>query len=293
MIKRQLPTGTPSIVVVGSVNLDLSASVKRLPAPGETITNAYIAQHPGGKGANQALAARRLGADVALLACVGDDANADQALTLLKQDGVDLDGCMVDPDTPTGLALIAVDPDGENQIVVAPSANRSLRAEKLKLPTADALICQLEVPIEAVAKAIKEFVGFVCLNLAPATDIPEEILQAADLIVVNQTEAAFYGDRLNHTGGLVVITLGAEGAKLLKDNEVIASARPPAIQAVDATGAGDTFTAALTLALIEQQGYQQALEFACAAGAYTATKAGAQTSLPWRRDVELLIEKTH
>ena len=290
MTSDPVHSNAPSIVVVGSVNLDLVASVTRLPTPGETVTNASMAQHPGGKGANQALAAHRLGADVALLACVGDDPNAEQALALLQADGVNLDGCLVDPDAPTGLALIAVDSKGENQIVVAPGANRSLHARKLNLPKADALICQLEIPIPAVRKAVKEFEGFVCINLAPATDIPDEILNAADLIVVNQTEAAFYGDRLNQISALVVITLGAEGAKLLRNNKIIAIAHPPSIQAIDATGAGDTFTAALTVALIEGQDHSKALDFACAAGACTATKAGAQTSLPWRGEVERLLE---
>ena len=260
----------------------------RLPAPGETVTDAELGRYPGGKGANQALAARRLGADVFLHARVGDDANADEALAMLRADGVDLSDCAVDPDAPTGVALITVAPSGENQIVVAPGANRTLLPDMLDVPWGDALICQLEVPVETIAKAAAEFDGFFCVNLAPAMTVPSEILTRADLIVVNETEAAFYGDLLNDTGALVAVTHGAKGAHLQSNGEELANASPPAVDAVDATGAGDCFTAALTIALVEKQGYQQALEFACAAGACAATKKGAQPSLPYREDVEKL-----
>jgi ribokinase len=133
-----------SVAVVGSVNLDLVASVQRLPVPGETVTGAELSRFPGGKGANQALAARRLGAEVSLVACVGDDAEADEALALLKDGGVDLGFCARVPGVTTGTALIAVAPGGENHIVVAPGANRLLAPESLRLPKADALVCQLE-----------------------------------------------------------------------------------------------------------------------------------------------------
>ncbi|MDH3590116.1 MAG: PfkB family carbohydrate kinase, partial [Gammaproteobacteria bacterium] len=157
-----------SIVVVGSVNLDLVASVPRLPVAGETVTGATLARYPGGKGANQALAARRLGADVCLCACTGTDTAADEALALLRHDGVDLSHCVADEESATGIALIAVAPDGDNQIVVAPGANRRLTTERLDIPDADALICQLEVPIETVAAAAMDFSGLFCINLAPA-----------------------------------------------------------------------------------------------------------------------------
>ncbi len=278
-----------TIVVVGSVNLDLAAMAPRLPAPGETVTDAELGRYPGGKGANQALAARRLGADVFLHARVGDDANAEEALAMLRADGVDLSDCAVDADAATGVALISVAPSGENQIVVAPGANRTLLPENFDVPWGDALICQLEVPPETVCKAAAEFDGFFCVNLAPAMPVPTEILQRADLIVVNETEAAFYGDLLNETDALVAITHGAKGAHLQKNGEQLASATPPKVDAVDATGAGDCFTAALTIALIEKQALQQALEFACAAGACAATKKGAQPSLPIRAEVEKIL----
>jgi ribokinase len=270
------------------VNLDLVAMAPRLPAPGETVTGAELGRYPGGKGANQALAARRLGADVYLHARVGDDANAEEALATLRADGVDLSDCAVDPNESTGVALISVAPSGENQIVVAPGANRTLLPELFDVPWGDALICQLEVPVETICKAAAEFDGFFCVNLAPAMPVPSEILTRADLIVVNETEAAFYGDLLNETDALVAITQGAKGARLQKNGERLAIATPPAVDAVDATGAGDSFTAALTMALVEKQGFQQALEFACAAGACAATGKGAQPSLPFREDIEKL-----
>jgi len=278
-----------AIVVLGSVNLDIVASASRLPVAGETVTDASLDRYPGGKGANQALAARRLGADVSLLARVGDDSAAEEALRLLREDGVDLSACTIDADTPTGIALICVAPSGENQIVVAPGANGKLEPEMLNVPAGSGLICQLEVPVTSVTKAATEFDGFVCLNLAPAKPVPAELLGSADLIVVNETEAAFYGSLLDDTDAIIATTFGARGAELRQGSEVIANTLPPEVEAVDATGAGDTFTAALTVALLEQQPPQRALQFACTAGALAATVAGAQTSLPRRHEVESLI----
>ena len=181
----------PSIVVIGSINLDIVATAERLPVAGETVTDAVLNRFPGGKGANQALAARRLGADVSLLGCVGRDADAEAALSLLTEGGVELGHLVVDDDAPTGVALINVARSGENQIVVAPGANRCLRPDRLALPDADALICQLEIPTDTVASAAQAFAGFVCVNLAPAKHVDVSVLQRADLIVVNETEAAW------------------------------------------------------------------------------------------------------
>ena len=274
------------ILVVGSVNLDYSASVPRLPTAGETVTGATLDRFPGGKGANQALAARRLGADVTLIASVGQDSAADEALTLLREGGVDLSRCQPHATEPTGVALISVAPSGENHIVVAPGANATLTVDEL--PDADALICQLEVPGDTVANIARRFEGFFCANLAPAKEIDVAVLSRADLVVVNETEAAWYGDSLRACGGMIATTHGAGVAELRKDGEVLATARPPAVEAVDTTGAGDTFTAALTVALVEGMSPRGALEFACAAGACAATRRGAQPSLPMREDVEAL-----
>ena len=280
----------PSIVVVGSVNLDIVATAERLPVAGETVTGAELSRFPGGKGANQALAARRLGADVSLVGCVGKDAEADAALALLREGGVDLSRCIVHDTAPTGVALISVSATGENQIVVAPGANRELTAEAVDLPAADALICQLEVPVPTLVDVVGSFAGTICINLAPAADVPDDLLRRADVLVVNETEANYYGDRLHRLGGLVVETFGAAGAAILRDGVKIASAGAPEIDAVDTTGAGDCFTAALMVAMAEGQELQEALEFACAAGAAAAMKPGAQPSLPDREDVDALLQ---
>jgi ribokinase len=272
----------PSIVVVGSVNLDIVARASRLPVPGETITGATLDRFPGGKGANQALAARRLGADVALIACVGNDAEAEAALSLLREGGVDLSGCVVDDAAATGVALISVAATGENLIVVAPGANRRLLPERVSLPAADALICQLEVPVPTLEFLVGRFPGSICVNLAPAAEVPDALLARADVLVVNQTEAAFYGDRLHRCGGLVVETYGAGGAAIFEHGERVVVAAAPEIDAVDTTGAGDCFTAALTVAMAEGRSLQAALDFACRAGAAAASKPGAQPSLPFR-----------
>lgn len=277
------------IVVVGSVNLDLSATVARLPEPGETITGASLSRFPGGKGANQALAARRLGANIQLVGCVGDDAAADEALALLREDGVDLSHLQVLPDNPTGIALICVAPSGENQIVVAPGANAAMEPGALVHGSADALICQLEIPADVIAGAANQFKGFFCANLAPAKEIDATVLQRADLVIVNETEAAWYGDTLSACSGLVATTYGSRGASIRKGGALIAEAEPPAVTAVDTVGAGDAFTAALTVALVEGQEPPEALRFACAAGAAAATRPGAQPSLPTRAEVEALL----
>ena len=278
-----------SIVVIGSVNLDIVASADRLPAPGETVTGAELNHYPGGKGANQALAAARLGADVSMVGKVGQDSAADEALVLLREGGVDLTNCTSTPDVPTGVALISVAKSGENQIVVAPGANRALTAESLTIPAADALLCQLEVPTDTIAHAAQNFDGFFCVNLAPARQVDVTVLQRADLVIVNETEAAWYGDSLNACPGMIATTFGAAGAVLSKGGEDLARTKPPRVEAVDTTAAGDTFCAALTVALVEGQSPEDALSFACAAGAVTATGMGAQPSLPTREQVLALL----
>lgn len=276
----------PTIAVIGSVNLDIVAKAAKLPAPGETVTGAELHRFPGGKGANQALAAQRLGADVSLVARVGDDAAADEALALLREGGVDLSRCKAVPGAATGTALIAVAPSGENQIVVAPGANRLVLPDVLEIPTTDAVICQLEVPVETIATLARDYDGFMCVNLAPAMHVDVAVLQRANLIVVNETEAAWYGNTLGACHGIVATTRGSGIATLERDGVALAEARPPVVDAIDATGAGDTFTAALTVALVEGQTPQDALEFACAAGAAATTRMGAQPSLPHRNEIQ-------
>jgi ribokinase len=284
-------TSPPRITVVGSVNLDLVASGAPLPAPGQTVTGAQFARHPGGKGANQALAARRLGAEVALVARVGDDALADEALALLARDHVDLTAIVRDPHASTGVALITVAPDGENCIVVAPGANARFAATDVRIGVHDAVICQLEVPDEALVSAATQCTGLFCLNLAPARAVADAALQRADLIVVNESEAESYGPSLHTLPGAVVQTRGAAGASLSRAGAQIAAAASPAVTAVDTTAAGDAFVGALVVALLERRSPASALQFACAAGAAAATIAGAQPSLPTRAQVLALLEQ--
>ena len=279
-----------SVVVVGSVNLDLSATVARLPEPGETVSGARLKRFPGGKGANQALAARRLGGRVALHAAVGRDANAAEALRLLEDGGVDLAFVQRVEDAPTGLAMIAVTPSGENQIIVAPGANTELRMPPAELLVGDLLLSQLETPPQVLADVVSRFEGFVCVNLAPAREIDVSVLQRADVIVVNEIESRWYGDSLSAAGGFVATTYGGDGARLERHGVVIAEAAPPRVEVVDTVGAGDTFTAALGLKLAEGRSAPDALEFACAAGALATTRQGAQPSLPTLDEVRAVLD---
>jgi ribokinase len=267
----------PQIVVVGSVNLDLVARCERLPRPGETVTGAVFDQVPGGKGANQAVACARLGAEVRLVARVGRDAFADTATVLLREAGVELD--LQVGDGPTGVALILVDAAGENAITVAPGANAEL--EEFELPAADAVITQLEIPDAAVVAAWEQASGLFCLNAAPARPVSVD----ADLVVVNRYEL----DTLERRDGLVAVTLGAEGAVLYDEGEEIARAAPPAVVAVDGTAAGDAFTACLVVSLVEGREPGDALRRACAAGALAASRPGAQPSLPTATEVDGLL----
>jgi ribokinase len=279
----------PHVIVVGSINLDLVARVSRLPVPGETVSGAELRRFPGGKGANQALAAKRLGAEVSMIARVGNDAHAEEAQALLRDGGVDLSRCTVSPEHATGVAMISVDPQGENQIVVAPGANRALSLADVDLPAADALICQLEVPVEVLVAAAESFHGLFCVNLAPARDVPEVLVRRADLIIVNETEAAFYGTLLEPANGIVVTTLGGKGAIARDKGNIVAQAAAPVVEVLDTVGAGDAFTAALVVAMAGGAPVQGALEFACVAGALATTKRGAQPSLPYLSDVQALM----
>lgn len=278
------------VFVAGSVNLDLVVRCEHLPLAGETVMGADVVKHPGGKGANQALAARRLGAETALIACVGADPEADAALALLARDGVDLSAMRARTGQPTGVALIAVGPDGDNQIVVAPGANSSFTPDDLPDQIDGALIAQLEIPPAVLDAAVARCAGFVTLNLAPAGPVSDAALTRADLIVVNEGEAeAYTRERLFAAGGLTAITLGARGAVLFRDGVEIARAAPPAVVPVDATGAGDAFVGALSVALVEGQPPEEALRFACAAGALSTTRPGAQGGLAVRSEVEACL----
>jgi ribokinase len=260
----------PRITVVGSANTDLVARCERLPRPGETLTDAALERFPGGKGANQAVAAARLGADVRFVGRVGTD---DLVLRSMQREGVETSGVSRD-DGESGTALILVDSDGENVIVVAPGANRRLRAADVDVGEADAVMCQMEIPAEAI-EAAAAGAPFFCLNAAPARAPLPPGLQP-DLLIVNRYEREIVGGYR----GLMALTLGAEGAVLCEDGVELARARPPRVQVVDGTAAGDAFCAALVVSLLEERPRELALERACAAGALAASRPGAQPSLP-------------
>ena len=267
-----------SIAVIGSINLDIVARVRVFPQPGETLTNAVVSRFPGGKGANQALAAHRLGASVFMVGRVGQDPAADEALDSLRREGVNLDYCKTLADHATGLALILVNAEGENQIVVAPGANAAFDAAHLELPPTDACIAQLEVPVETILKAARANDSFFCLNAAPAKPVPHELLEHVDLLVVNEIEAKALGSELDSYRGLLASTHGARGAELSRNGKQVAVAKPPRVNVVDTTGAGDAFTAALTVSLVGGMPPQTALERACIVGALATTRPGAQSS---------------
>ncbi len=276
----------PSVTVVGSVNLDLVATVPRLPRPGETLTGAELDRVPGGKGANQAVAAARLGAATRFVGAVGADEFGERALAELRAAGVDLAGLQV-VDRPTGIALILVDEAGENQIVVVPGANHALDPDGVDVGTPDAVVCQLEIGDDAIEAALRQTDAFFCLNAAPARPAAAGILERADLIVANSLELEALGS--SPMGALFALTLGAEGALLLENGVELARATPPSVEAVDGTAAGDSFTACLVVSLLEGRDREEALRRACAAGAIAASRPGAQPSLPTAAEVDAIL----
>jgi ribokinase len=263
----------PALTVVGSINLDLVAQVERLPRPGETLSGATLERIPGGKGANQAVAAARLGAQVRMVGCVGRDANANDALAGLREAGVEL--AVREVEEPTGVALILVAEDGENQIVVVPGANAQVGG----FSAPGRVLCQLEIPDAALVEA-REHADWLCVNAAPA----RPLTVAADLVVANRYEAEVVGDQ-----PLLALTLGEEGAVLLEHGHEVARAAPPRVDAVDGTAAGDAFTACLVVAVLEGRDREEALRRACAAGALAASRFGAQPSLPTGHEVDAIL----
>ena len=262
------------LTVVGSINLDLVARVKVLPRPGETVSGASFERFPGGKGANQAVAAAKLGAAVRMVGAVGEDALADEALAGLTAAGVELD---IERTGTTGIALILVADDGENQIVVVPGANAAVRPQS----PGGAVLCQLEVPDEVVAAAA-EGASFFALNAAPARPVDLE----PDLLIVNQLE-----HEVVSRGKLVAVTYGAEGAALFEGGREVTRARPPRVDAVDGTAAGDSFAACLVVSLLEGRSREDSLVRACAAGAIAASRHGAQPSLPDAEELDAILAR--
>ncbi|HEY3961888.1 MAG TPA: ribokinase [Gaiellaceae bacterium] len=251
------------LTVVGSINVDFVARVTALPRPGETLLASSLERFPGGKGANQAVAAARLGAHVRLIGAVGDDAFADEALAGLQAAGVEVE---VARSGDTGLALIVVDKHGENQIVVVPGANAHVQP----VSPGGAVLCQLEVS-DDVVHAAAAGASFFALNAAPARPVAIE----PDLLIVNRLE-----HEVVSRGRLVAVTYGAEGAALFENGKEVAHADAPLIDTVDGTAAGDAFAACLVVSLLEDRPREDALRRACVAGAIAASRLGAQPSLP-------------
>jgi len=260
------------LTVIGSINLDLVARVDRLPRPGETVAASNFERIPGGKGANQAVAAARLGATVCLVGAVGADALAPEALAGLEDAGVEL---QLERTGATGIALIIVAGDGENQIVVVSGANADVTPQS----PGGAVLCQLEVP-DAVVHAAARGAEFFALNAAPARAIDLE----PDLLIVNRLE-----HEVVSRGKLVAVTYGSEGAALFEGGREIARATPPRVHAVDGTAAGDAFAACLVVSLLEGRERDEALRRACASGALAASRPGAQPSLPTAAQVDAIL----
>jgi ribokinase len=275
------------VAVVGSVNLDLVATTARLPGPGETVSGTSYAEHAGGKGLNQAIAAARSGARVALVAAVGDDDAGRMLRSMAEDDGIDVTAVSVLAGEATGRALITVDQHAENSIVVVPGANAMVQAGAA--PRARVVIAQLEVPIEQVITAFRHARregARTILNPAPAQALPDELLQLCDIVVPNEHEADLIGGvsaLLQRGVSAVVTTLGAAGVVVTESVDgVVETWSEPAVEVtpVDTTGAGDAFCGALAARLAASDDLSDAVRYAAAAGALATTVAGAVPSLP-------------
>lgn len=297
------------ITIAGSINLDLVARVARLPAPGETVSGTAYAEAPGGKGANQALAARRAGHPVRMLGAVGGDGNADAALMLLDAAGVDLADVIRVADVPTGVALILVDDErGENQIAVVPGANALALAggEAPSLAGSGSVLLQMEIPDAAIAASLwaAQATGATSyLNIAPYRPSAAELAQSTDVLIANETEFAAFcvdlgadegtlEDRMTALSGrldvALVLTLGADGA-VAATAQGFFRATSPTIDPVDTVGAGDTFCGYLAAARAEGMDWPGSLDLACRAGALACLTKGAQPSIPDRAQVDAFM----
>lgn len=263
----------PDVAVVGSINVDLTAAVARLPAPGETIGGGTLRRAPGGKGANQAAAASRLGARTRVIGAVGADSDGDWMLRALAGAGVDVTGVRR-AGSATGTALIAVDSGGENQIVVCPGANAEASIDGISFGRDETVLTQLELDMDLVSLLAKTVPGFLVVNASPARPLPAELVRRADLFVVNAAEYAL-APELNGAR-LVAVTYGADGAALLERGHQVARAAAPRVTPVSTVGAGDGFCAALALGLRAGLAREEALRAACAVGAAAVLSPEAQ-----------------
>lgn len=305
------------IVEVGSLNMDLVVRMPRIPKPGETLLGGVFATFPGGKGANQAVAAARLGAMVTMVGRVGADAFGRELLTLLKEEGIETRFIGVDEKAATGVALIEVDEHGQNSIAVASGANFTVTAAEIErslaeIPVFDLLVMPLETPLETIycaARMAKQKGARVILNPAPAQILADDLLALIDIIIPNEYEAAtitgidLQGEDNFHDAGTallkkgvgsVILTLGSRGAYILEGfAEAPITRMLPAysVEALDTTAAGDCFVGALAVGLAEGKTLAEAAGFACAAAAISVTRMGAQPSMPTRAETERFIRE--
>ncbi|WP_047606628.1 ribokinase [Rahnella aquatilis] len=299
---------TGKLVVLGSINADHILNINHFPQPGETVIGKQYTVAFGGKGANQAVAAGRSGADISFIACVGDDDIGERVRKQLASDRIDTQPIEAIKDSTTGVALIFVNAEGENVIGIDAGANKAVTPEyldryKQQIISASALLMQLESPLETViaaAKIAKDNDTQVILNPAPACELPDELLARVDMITPNETEAekltgikvdnnedADRAAKVLHDKGIatVIITLGSKGVWLSQNGEgkLVAGFR---VKAVDTIAAGDTFNGALVTALLEGKTMDSAIRFAHAAAAIAVTRPGAQPSVPWRKEID-------
>lgn len=298
-----------SIVVLGSSNTDMVVKSARIPAPGETVLGGHFLMNPGGKGANQAVAAARMGGRVTFVAKVGEDFFGREACALFSREGINTEFIMTDPTEPSGVALIMVDEDGENCIAVAPGANSALTPTDISVARrtiehSDALLMQLEIPVETVLCAAQWAYASqvpVIINPAPACELPIEIFPCTTLLTPNENEAELLtgirvidqpsagraAAELCAMGvGSVVITLGARGAYIYEDGTGIMVAALP-VKATDTTAAGDVFNGALAVGLTEGMTLRAAVSLATHAAAISVTRMGAQASAPRRAELDM------
>jgi ribokinase len=304
---RVSPSPPLSIVVVGSINRDLVVTAPSLPLPGETILGNGYSQHNGGKGANQAVALARLGRDVSMIGCVGHDAHGSSLVEAMRTEGVNVDS-VSRSSSHTGIAVITVDRAVENSIVVVPGANADLDgaavdAAASTIAEANIVLAQLEIPLPSVSRAFDHAVGTVVLNPAPGSKLDAELLDSVDYLIPNRTEmAALSGREVPESdeqillaiealgfNGVVIVTLGGEGAVAVHDGVKVASVTPPSVDVVDTVGAGDAFCAGFCDALARDAALSDAIEWATACGALATTKPGAQSSMPNAAAVKALI----
>jgi ribokinase len=302
----------PHLVVVGSLNMDLVVQTPRIPKIGETVSGAEdLKLIPGGKGANQAYGSAMLGADVAMIGRVGNDAFGDTLVLNLDNVKVDTRFIKRDPNAATGIALIMVEESGQNIIVVSPGANRRVSPEDVSqgesvIRSADVLLLQLEIPLETVTRAVeiaRLYDVITVLNPAPAQHLPGKLLSSIDYIIPNETEMALLSEYEINTdneirqaasalrglgANTIIMTIGSRGAVLITEKEFAHFPAFP-IDPVDTTAAGDAFVASFAVALAEGKSLQEAVRFGNAAGALACTKLGAQPSLPDRDHLENLI----